>query len=90
MPIPKTYFLGKTVISNQIKPSLVLVFKTSVTSKKDIKSLTPALNKALPNNKWNFDLDDCDNIFRVENSKLPASRIIQIFDEYGFNCEELE
>ncbi len=39
--------------------------------------------------KWNFDLEDCDNIFRVENSKISNTAIISIFNTVGFECIEL-
>lgn len=69
----------------------VLVFKTSVTKKKEIKSLKPLLNQLIDcsNEHWNFDLEDCDNILRVETHKLPATRISSTLQLQGFYCEEL-
>ncbi|MDQ2721586.1 MAG: hypothetical protein M3Z26_17755 [Bacteroidota bacterium] len=56
---------------NLIRPdetfSLVLVFKTSVT---EAELILPALNKMLKYSKWNFDLQDCDHIFRIQNCPL--------------------
>ncbi len=39
---------------------MIQVFKTSVKTKADARKLTPLLNNFLQDNKWNFDLADCD------------------------------
>ncbi|HET7361822.1 MAG TPA: hypothetical protein VFI78_07810 [Salinimicrobium sp.] len=52
----------------------VLVFKTSVSQTKEIKELQQSLDRLVNSHgKWNFDLEDCDNILRVENQELEAS-----------------
>ncbi len=53
----------------------VLVFKTSVTSAREAELISSALNKILKCTKWNFDLQDCDHIFRIENCPLTHSRL---------------
>ena len=65
----------------------VLVFKTSVKYKRQIKVLTNLLDDI---GKWNFDLEDCDNILRVECVGKQASIIIKILRSNGFECEELK
>lgn len=68
----------------------VLVFKTSVTKKKEVKKLRPLLNKLINNKEqWNFDLEDCDNILRIESQKLQAAIISSTLQVQGFDCEEL-
>ncbi|KJD31835.1 hypothetical protein PK35_13735 [Tamlana nanhaiensis] len=68
----------------------ILVFKTSITSQGEIKQLKPALNGLITKNGyWNFDLEDCDNIFRVETKTVTPSSILQLFKSFGFYCEEL-
>ncbi len=68
----------------------VLVFKTSVTRKKQIRRLRPLLNNLIePNDYWNFDLEDCDNILRVETQQLGADIISTTLKTQGFFCEEL-
>ena len=68
----------------------VLVFKTSVTGEKHIKVLKPLLNDLVNRNGyWNFDLEDCDNILRVETQSLPAPIISSLLHKNGFSCEEL-
>lgn len=68
----------------------VLVFKTSVTKKNEVKKLSPLLNELTENNcHWNFDLGDCDNILRVETQKLQPCNISTLLQLQGFLCEEL-
>ncbi|CAN5406041.1 hypothetical protein BH23BAC1_BH23BAC1_29620 [soil metagenome] len=69
----------------------VLVFKTSVTRQEDILNLQPVLNKNLKvNESWNFDLEDCDKILRVETRTTQADTILAALNSNGFLCEELE
>ncbi len=68
----------------------VLVFKTSVTGKDEVKKLKPLLNRLVnQNGYWNFDLEDCDNILRVETQSLSAPVISSLLQKSGFHCEEL-
>ncbi|MDO6602271.1 hypothetical protein Q4538_06010 [Arenibacter palladensis] len=68
----------------------VLVFKTSINSKREVKVLKPDLNKLIANNGyWNFDLEDCDNILRVETQRVTATTITSLLKNHGFLCEEL-
>ncbi|WP_339709020.1 hypothetical protein [uncultured Kriegella sp.] len=68
----------------------VLVFKTSVTKKKQVRRLRPFLNKMIdPNDYWNFDLEDCDNILRVETQQIRPDRVSTTLKTQGFYCEEL-
>lgn len=68
----------------------VLVFKTSVKEHDEVKQLRPLLNKLIcQNGKWNFDLEDCDNILRVETQQLKPMHISATLQQLGFYCEEL-
>ena len=68
----------------------VLVFKTSVRRKKEVRKLKTLLNKLIDyNGYWNFDLEDCDNILRVETQKLQAETVSSVLNMHGFDCEEL-
>jgi hypothetical protein len=69
----------------------VLVFKTSVTNSHKLMAVKPLLDSLMnQNERWNFDLEDCDKILRVEAISLPASVIIQNLKRAGFACTELE
>ncbi|MBU3820575.1 hypothetical protein KO566_00760 [Flavobacteriaceae bacterium XHP0103] len=68
----------------------VLVFKTSIERKRDINILKPFLNQLLlKNGYWNVDLEDCDNILRVETNRVNAETVSQLLNKRGFYCEEL-
>lgn len=67
---------------------MISVFKTSVFTWSDIELLRPHLNK-LPHSKWNFDLEDCDNILRIDSKKEVSKTIIRVLQAHGFDCEEL-
>ncbi|UOY07788.1 hypothetical protein L0P88_04360 [Muricauda sp. SCSIO 64092] len=67
----------------------IYVFKTSI-EPRDIKSVNELLRTLIPNCKWNYDLEDCDNILRVESRKNIAKLISFHLGMDGFYCEELE
>lgn len=68
----------------------VLVFKTSVLVQSQVRALGPLLNQlAAQGDRWNFDLEDCDNILRVETQGLKAASIESLLKNHGFHCEEL-
>ncbi|AIZ42452.1 hypothetical protein M666_13210 [Cellulophaga baltica 18] len=69
---------------------MIYVFKTSVKFKKEVKELKPFINDILPNSKWNFDLEDCDNIFRVDSAENIVNLTKMLFNNHDFKCEELE
>ncbi|WP_066830590.1 hypothetical protein [Rufibacter ruber] len=69
----------------------VLVFKTSVRTRRSVKQVTPLLNQLLDaTDRWNFDLQDCDHILRVEAQAITPSVIIDRLRQAGFMCTELE
>lgn len=69
---------------------MIYVFKTSVKTKIQAKKLKPHIDKVLPNSKWNFDLDDCDKVLRVDSEENIISRIISLLHSHNFHCEELQ
>ena len=67
---------------------MIYVFKTTVDSKSKLESATGLLHELLPHDAlWNFDLEDCDNILRIDSEKEVSESILknEIFD-----CIELE
>jgi len=62
----------------------VLVFKTSVTTTGQISRIGPLLDNLMDESeRWNFDLEDCDNILRVEAISLQATAIINNLNQAG-------
>ncbi|MCX2477458.1 hypothetical protein OQY15_00045 [Pedobacter sp. MC2016-15] len=68
----------------------LIIFKTSVATKKEAQQLQPLLNNMPLIKEHNFDLDDCDNILRVVSTHLQPELICELLDTQGFNCEALE
>ncbi|HVM86703.1 MAG TPA: hypothetical protein VMT76_00850 [Puia sp.] len=66
------------------------MFKTSVRNKKHIRQLSPLLNNLLPRSKWNFDLEDCDKILRIDSEENIVIKITDLLKMHQFYCEELE
>lgn len=68
----------------------VLVFATNVNTRQEIELLRSSLNLLPGIHRWNFDLDDCDRILRVETVLTRAETIKNILCNQGFSCMELE
>ena len=69
---------------------MIYVFKTSVKTKSQVKKLQPHINKVVPNEKWNFDLEDCDKILRMDTEENIVLKITGLLNIHKFYCEELE
>ena len=69
---------------------MIYVFKTFVKTKKQVKKLKPHINKIVPSEKWNFDLEDRDKILRIDCEENIVLKIVDLLNIHKFNCEELE
>ena len=69
---------------------MIVVFKTSVKTKMQVKKLKPHFGKILPNAKWNFDLEDTDRVLRIESESDIVLTVINLLKTHAFDCEELE
>ena len=74
----------------KINNTIIYIFKTSVRTKKAVRKMTDKLNTFIPSSKWNFDLEDCDKILRVESREVTARQIIDFLNTLQFDCLELE
>lgn len=68
---------------------MIYVFKTSVKTKKDIKKLKHHLNILCKQDKWNFDMEDCDKILRIDSQSEILKTVMDLLQDTGFDCEEL-
>jgi hypothetical protein len=68
---------------------IVSVYKTNVNTKTKLRKAKPVLNRILLGSKWNFDLEDCDKILRVESRERISSLLISELCKIGILCEEL-
>lgn len=69
---------------------MIHVFKTSVETEEHVQVLKPKLDSQSTIYNWNFDLEDCDNILRVEGCKSSPEMILDLLIRSNFECQELE
>jgi hypothetical protein len=67
----------------------VLVFATSVRQKRQVSRVQNLLTKVPAIAQWSFDLEDCDNILRVEARDLSPRYIESLLQKAGIHCQEL-
>lgn len=67
----------------------VIVLKTNIRYKKELKTVAPVLDTVSGITRWNVALDDSDKVLRVESETLAARDIIAQVNALGFRCEEL-
>lgn len=69
----------------------IAVYKTSVESKTEAKAIAEIISREIPSSKISFDLDDCDNVLRIEsmNGKINENIIKNIFKQKKYRLETL-
>jgi uncharacterized protein YvpB len=67
---------------------IISIYKTNITENNlvDIKSILDRCNKVI---KWNTDLEDCDNILRIESHDSIEQKIIETLHALSIMCIEL-
>lgn len=67
-----------------------LIFQTNIDSEKKVQSLEPILNKHPDIFKWSIDIEDIDNVLRIEGSEnLLEKDIIDLIKSQNFQIEIL-
>lgn len=73
-----------------IKPDVeVLVFRTNIRFKKDLRLVSTKLDNVPGIQRWNVDREDTDKVLRIECHSIRPEDIIQLITTAGFHCEEL-
>ena len=69
----------------------VEVFQTNIQYEKAANAVLKALQTLFPHYRMNFDLEDCDNILRVESTKthVEAEPIIKLVQAQGYSISVL-
>jgi len=67
----------------------VLILKTNIRYKKQVKTVAPLLDGQDNISRWNIDLNDIDKVLRIESDDMELTEVVQIIKEAGFYCEEL-
>ncbi len=69
--------------------NVVHVFKTNVQEQEHAQMLCDLVQSELTVQRANFDLEDCDKIFRVESRVHIDHQVAALLRLHGFMCEEL-
>lgn len=69
---------------------MIEVFKTNVSEVERSKAILQELLVHFPDNKINFDLEDCDKILRVEGKHILPDKIMELLNAAGHQCEILD
>jgi len=68
----------------------LLIFQTDIKSKKKVKSISPILNGRSDILKWSIDLEDIDNVLRIEATEnLLEEEVINLAKVKGFHIKAL-
>jgi len=67
----------------------IFIFRTSI-EPQEIDTVNGILRTIIPQCTWNYDLEDCDNILRIESANNISELITFHLKENGFTCEELK
>jgi hypothetical protein len=68
----------------------ILVFKTDVSNKKKVSKVGALLTSVVAIKDWNFDLEDCDKVLRIESNGLRSGYVESLLQTAGFYCRELD
>jgi hypothetical protein len=72
---------------NSVK-TIISVYKTSIFPE-DISRIKIILDNFTKITKWNTDLDDCDNILRIESQFQIGNEVISMLNNLNIVCIEL-
>jgi hypothetical protein len=69
---------------------MIEVFRTDVTDIAKSRFIINMLTTHIPDGYINFDLEDCDNILRVQSECFCIETVILLLKNTGHYCEWLE
>lgn len=77
--------------SNYSVSRKVLILKTNIKTKKHVKTLKSFFDNHSNIVKWNIDLEDVDNVLKIEATpNINEQVIIEQIKTFGFQCDVLE
>jgi copper chaperone len=75
--------------NESISTQFVLIFKTNIRHKDEIRQLDPIITSCPGVLKWSVDLSDIDKVLRIESKNADHSAVISLMTTAGYFCEEL-
>ena len=68
----------------------ILIFQTDIKSEENVASIEPVLNNHAHILNWSIDLEDIDNVLRIETTtSLTEKAVIEMVKEHDFTIEAL-
>lgn len=68
----------------------LVILKTDIKTKKKVKKIKPFLKDNPIISKWSVDIEDIDNVLRIEaQNDANENEIITMIHNQGFYCESL-
>ena len=67
----------------------ILIFKTNLDHPTLVKQVEPFILNMPGIHRWNVDIQDCDNVLRIEAIALSPRSVETVLQEAGYYCEEL-
>ena len=77
-------------LKNMEKENKILIFRTSITKRCDIKRIGKLLAEFPQIDKWNVDFEDWEKILRIECSGITALEISEVLRNNHIFASELE
>ncbi|QNL51988.1 hypothetical protein H8S90_10655 [Olivibacter sp. SDN3] len=68
----------------------ILVFKTNINTKDDVKKVGATLGSQREIVQWNVDLYDVDRVLRIVSYDIKHQQIIDLLQGMGYACSELK
>ncbi|PBQ33268.1 hypothetical protein CNR22_16295 [Sphingobacteriaceae bacterium] len=68
----------------------ILIFKTNISTTEDKLRVKEVLSNTAFVNEWSVDCEDIDCVLRIVSYELSAEQIINLINQAGFECRELE
>ena len=68
----------------------ILIFKTNLDNPLLVNRVQPVIQNIPGIRRWNVDIQDCDNVLRIEATKLSPRSVEAVLQNAGYYCVELQ
>jgi hypothetical protein len=68
----------------------ILIFRTSISKKQEVRQIGKILSKCDRIGKWNVDFEDWEKVLRIECNDMDAAEITAMLEEINIWAVELE
>ena len=68
----------------------ILIFRTSITTKQDVKRVETLFAQYSHIHKWSVDLEDWEKVLRIESEGISVAEVIEALQTINICASELE